>query len=99
MPGPDARVERRAPATLVLGGALVFPTVTNVLRRAGECLREGHHDTLDLRDVTSADSAGLACVLAVMATARRLGQQLQPVHVPADLASLAQVCEVDALLG
>lgn len=60
--------------------------------RAGDCLQ------LDLAGVRNCDSAGLACVLAVLAEARRRGQAVGLQHVPAGLRTLARVSGVEALL-
>jgi phospholipid transport system transporter-binding protein len=38
-------------------------------------------------------------VLAAQAEARRLGRALTVEHVPAGMRALAQVCEVDAMVG
>jgi phospholipid transport system transporter-binding protein len=95
----DIRVSEVAPATLALVGVLNFDTAAEALHRAGERLRDGHHDTLDLGGITAVDSAGLACVLAVMAAARRHGRTLKVTRMPADLTALAQVSEVDGLLA
>lgn len=95
----EARVSEPAPTTLALAGALVFDTVSGALRQARDCVRDGRHETLDLDGVTAVDSAGLACVLAIMAAARRHGGALRVVHLPDDLAALARVCEVESLLA
>ncbi len=64
-----------------------------------DALAGAHHDVLDLGGVARVDSAGLACVLAVMAAARRNGGSLRVVHPPEDLLALARVCEVESLLA
>src|SRR5574337_416919 len=51
---------------------------------------------LDLAGVSRSDSAGLACVLAAVADA---GRPVRVVGMPAGMLALAQVCEVDRLLG
>lgn len=95
----EVRVSEPQPATLALAGSLVFDTAADALRRAREYVKQRRHDTLDLSGVTAVDSAGLACVLAVMASARRHGGSLRVAHVPDDLAALARVCEVGPLLA
>ncbi len=95
---PEARVSERDPATLAVDGELVFDSAANALRQAGEALKTKPHDTLDLAGVTAADSAGLACVLAVLADARRRGSRLRVVNLPDGLNALARVCEVEPLL-
>ncbi len=99
MPATEVRVDSRAPATLGVTGALVFDSAAEAYGKARDALGKARHDTLDLSGVTAADSAGLACVLAVMATARRQGGKLQVVNMPASLNALARVCGVDSLLA
>lgn len=98
MTTPDVRVSQHDPATVTVAGWLVFDHVAKALAAAGKVLQHGHHDTLDLSAVTRVDSAGVACVLAILAMARRSGGQLRVVHQPPDLVALARVCEVDAFL-
>ncbi|HET7268999.1 MAG TPA: STAS domain-containing protein [Oleiagrimonas sp.] len=95
---PEIRVSEPEPATLALAGSLVFDTASEALRHIRERMDKGRHDTLSLDGVTAVDSAGLACVLAIMATARRHGGSLHVTHVPDDLMALARVCEVESLL-
>jgi phospholipid transport system transporter-binding protein len=45
-----------------------------------------------------ADSAGLACVVALAAAANRAGRRLRVVALPEGLRALAEVCGVAALL-
>lgn len=99
MPIPELRVSHEAPATLAMAGALVFDNAAEALRHARGLLCKDHHDCLDLGGVTAVDSAGLACVVAVMAAARRKGDTLSVARIPDSLAALARVCEVDALSG
>ena len=96
---PEVGIRSSAPGTLAVTGALVFDSAARALKQAGDLLQKTSHDTLDLGGVTAADSAGLACVLAVLATARRHGGKLRVVNMPASLDALARVCEVETLLA
>lgn len=98
MAAPDVDIRSTASATLAVTGALVFDSAAHALKQAGELLKKSPHDTLDLAGVTAADSAGLACVLAMLATARRQGGELRVVNMPSSLHALARVCEVEPLL-
>src|SRR5699024_2886306 len=95
----EVDIRSASPATLAVTGALVFDSATRALRQADDLLKKTPHDTLDLAGVTVADSAGLACVLAVLAAARRRGGQLRVVNLPASLGALARACEVEPLLA
>jgi phospholipid transport system transporter-binding protein len=88
-----------APGTLAVSGVLSFDTAASALRAIQAALAKGTVATLDLAGVGHSDSAGLSCVLAAAAEAARRGHALQVIHVPAGMQVLAQVCEVDRLLG
>jgi phospholipid transport system transporter-binding protein len=93
------KLDRATPGALALSGTLGFATAAAALRDLSEALRAGDRARLDLAGVRSSDSAGLACVLAVLAEARGRGQALGLVHVPEGMRTLAQVSGVEALLG
>jgi len=93
------RLDRGTPGTLALSGALSFATAAAVLQALDEALRPGDRARLDLAGVSSCDSAGLACLLAVLAEARGRGQALSLQHVPDGLRTLARVSGVEALLA
>ncbi|HJU26817.1 MAG TPA: STAS domain-containing protein [Rhodanobacteraceae bacterium] len=84
--------------TLALSGALTFANVAAAFDVAGRALCEGVQTRLDLAEVTRADSAGLACVLALLAQASRAGRPLTVLHPPDGLRALAEVCDAGALL-
>ena len=86
-------------ATLSLSGALTFATAARTLAAADRALTAGRQTRLDLGGLTRADSAGLACVLALAAHARRAGRRLGVVHWPEGLRALAEVCDVVELLA
>lgn len=93
-----ARVDSDAPDTLALSGALTFATAAQVFAEGSRVLAAGAQTRLDLGGVTRADSAGLACVLALGAAASRAGRPLRVRHWPEGLRSLAAVCDVADLL-
>ncbi|MGH8145608.1 MAG: STAS domain-containing protein [Rhodanobacteraceae bacterium] len=84
--------------TLALRGALTFATAAGALAEGGRTLAAGAQTRLDLAGLTRADSAGLACVLALAADASRAGRTLRVEHWPQGLRSLAAVCDAEALL-
>ncbi|GAP66124.1 putative NTP binding protein [Mizugakiibacter sediminis] len=92
------QVNRHDDGTLALSGALTFATAAGALRQAGAALADGAPARLDLGGVQATDSAGLACVLALLARARRAGRALTVTNLPPGLRALARVCEVEALL-
>lgn len=84
--------------TLSLSGALTFATAARALAEGARVLAAGTQTRLDLAGLTRADSAGLACLLALAAAASRAGRRLAVVHWPEGLRSLAAVCDVANLL-
>jgi phospholipid transport system transporter-binding protein len=85
-------------ATLALTGALTFATAARAYAEGSRALADGAQTRLDLGGLVRADSAGLACVLALAAEASRAGRQLEVVNWPEGLHALAEVCDVTALL-
>lgn len=86
------------PDTLALSGALTFATAARALAEGGRALAAGAQTRLDLSGLARADSAGLACVLALAAVASRAGRRLGVVHWPEGLRALADVCDAATLL-
>jgi phospholipid transport system transporter-binding protein len=84
--------------TLALSGELTFATAAQALQEGLRALAQGTRTRLDLNGVTKADSAGLACVLALLAQASRHEKRLAVANLPEGLRALAEVCDAGALL-
>ncbi len=84
--------------TLAVSGVLMFATAARAWAEGQRVLAAGAQTRLDLGGVTRADSAGLACVLALAAYARHAGRHLVIVRWPEGLRALAAVCDVAQLL-
>lgn len=84
--------------TLALAGTLTFATAAEAFAQGTRALANGTQTRLDLSGLTRADSAGLACVLALAAGVSRSGRRLGVVHWPDGLRALADVCDVANLL-
>lgn len=84
--------------TIAVSGALTFATAPRVWAEGGDALAAGTQTRLDLAGVTRADSAGLACVIALVAAANRAGRRLRVTHWPGGLRALAEVCDAASLL-
>jgi phospholipid transport system transporter-binding protein len=87
------------PGTLGVCGVLSFDTAASALRTIQAALAGNTVTQLDLADVRHSDSAGLSCVLAVVAEAARHGHAVKVINMPTGMQVLAQVCEVDRLIG
>lgn len=86
------------PDTLAIRGALTFATSQLAFAEGERALAAGVQTRLDLAGVTQADSAGLACVIALAAAANRTGRRLRIAGWPEGLRALAEVCGVATLL-
>ena len=93
------RLDASMPATLGVSGVLNFDTAGSAWQAIESLLRSSQAAQLDLADVSHCDSAGLACVVATLAAASKRGHAMRVSGVPAGMRALAQVCEVDGLLG
>jgi phospholipid transport system transporter-binding protein len=98
MTGPSFRLENSTPDTLAVSGELTFQTAARALSEATAAIAGGGQTRLDLAGLVNVDSAGLACVLAVVARARGQGRPFHVVNAPAGLRTLAQVADVDGLI-
>jgi phospholipid transport system transporter-binding protein len=93
------QVDEGTPGSVRVSGALTFANAASALDTLTAAVaRDGRH-TLDLAGVTRADSAGLACVLAVLAAAAQQGRKLSVRNMPEGMHLLASVCEVEGLMA
>ncbi|WP_266180682.1 STAS domain-containing protein [Dyella humicola] len=92
------QVDDGAPDSVRVSGALTFANAAVALDALTAAVaRDGRH-TLDLAGVTRTDSAGLACVLAVLAKAAEQGHKLTVRNIPEGMHLLARVCDVEGLM-
>jgi phospholipid transport system transporter-binding protein len=94
----DFQIATNTPDTVYLSGVLNFGNATKAMRVLQDAFKSGDRRILDLSEVTSCDSAGLACVLAALSCADDRGQHVAITHMPDSMRSLAQVCGVEPLL-
>lgn len=93
----DARITAGAQGQYRLSGELSFRTAPELLRQA-EGLFEGCSSfVLDLKEVTRADSAGLALLLEWLRGCRRRQQDLFFRNLPQALNEIARVSNLDQL--
>ena len=100
MSGAGFQLETRPPDTVAVSGTLSFATAAAALA-ALDAAVAGTEDCrhLDLSALDGCDSAGLACVLAVLAGASGRGQSVRVRHAPSGLLALAQVCGVASMVA
>ena len=98
----DAQSMNTPPAAgvLALSGPLTFASAAATLEAQRRQLAGGSVQVIDLAGVGECDSAGLACVLALLSEAQqRRGGDVQLIHVPAGLRALAEVADLGKLFG
>ena len=80
-------------------GALTLATVAGLYEQAASAARDGRTmQSLNLSAVSHVDSSGLALVLEWQSEAVHGGRKLPIDDAPADLLSLAKLCEASELL-
>ena len=98
--GGEVEITAGGEGRLAVRGPLTFATA----RRARELGRHAIAAAapaaleIDCSGVSAADSAGLAVLIDWLAAARRAQRQLRFTHLPAGLAALGRISEVEELL-
>ena len=94
------QVREVSPGHIALRGRLALDTATYAYERGLAIIEAaaGERIEIDCSRVTKSDSAGLAVLIDWMAAARRRGQRLCVLHVPAELAAIAKISEVEEML-
>lgn len=92
-------MSRRDDAVAV-SGPLTFDTVPQVLAESAGWFGVGIGDlTVDLAEVSRADSAALALLVEWLRLAKRAGRRLRLARVPGQLRSIVRVHGLSAALG
>lgn len=99
MSGQQARFDSQDGAVLAVSGDLTFASVAQAWRSGEARMRKMRPEWLDLAGVESADSAGLACVLALLACGRQMQPDLAVRNAPESLRALARVSDAEHWLG
>jgi phospholipid transport system transporter-binding protein len=97
--GAPVRVEDGSTGSVRVSGELTFGNAAEALKAIDAAVARDGRSELDLSGVTRSDSAGLACVLAVLAQSAERGRKLRVSHVPEGMHLLASVCEVESLMA
>ena len=92
------RIDEGSPGSVRVSGELTFDTAAAALKAIDAAVARGRSE-LDLAGVTRSDSAGLACVLAVLAQSAERGHKLSVRNLPEGMHLLASVCEVEGLMA
>jgi phospholipid transport system transporter-binding protein len=79
-------------------GTLGFDSATRALARGLAVLGSGGDLEIDLTNVSSGDSAGLAVLLEWLAVAKQRNVRLRYTGVPAQVLAVARIAEIEGLL-
>jgi len=82
-----------------LEGSIDFGNAREVLEAVSPLVERGVARRIDLGGITRSNSVGLALMIEWLAVARRAGRPLEFVAVPEGLRQLADVCQVEGLIG
>lgn len=93
------KVDDIAPDAVRVSGVLTFGNAAKALEVIGAAVARDGRQVIDLSGVTRSDSAGLACVLAVLSGAAERGRSLTVRNIPEGMHLLASVCEVEGLMA
>lgn len=93
------RVDDSASGAVRVTGELTFANAAAALDAIGAAVARDGRSVLDLSGITRSDSAGLACVLAVLAQSAERGRKLSVHNMPEGMHLLASVCEVEGLMA
>ena len=82
-----------------LNADLTFETVTSMLDESKRLFADHGHIDVDMSGVRQADSAGLALLLEWLSWAQSTGRRIGYRNIPAQIAAIARISEVEALLS
>ena len=94
-----ARIERRAEGSFHLCGELNFTTVPALLREGANLFDGQGPVTLDLKEISRSDSAGLALLVEWTRQARERGATLSFRNISPQMLAIAQVSGLDRILS
>lgn len=99
-PVSEAKLETLGEGRYRVSGVLDAVTVPGLLRESVQRMftASGAELQIDLGGVKESDSAGLALVLEWLRQARHRSQKIRFANVPRQIAALARISEVDALV-
>ena len=95
----SAAIERDDHGVIQVRGELTFDTVTMLLSQSKRLFDGQGEITIDLEQVTHANSAGLALLLEWLSQSRNSGQTIHFRHVPEALISIADLCNLREVLS
>lgn len=96
----DPNIQTGEDGTIYLGGEMTFTSTPGLyLKLESRFSENGAIHNIDLAGIGHADSSGLALLLEWQAMANKLDRRLRITNAPANLLSLAKLCEADNLMN
>lgn len=86
------------PGRLEARGAMSYDSAARALVAGLKLIPQGQPCTIDLSQVTEADSAGLAVLVEWLATARKRRASIHYEGIPAQILAVARISDLDDLL-
>lgn len=94
----NTSIEQTDSGVFSIRGELTFDTVSTLLDQSKKLFAGQTMTTVDLAQVTHANSAGLALLLEWLSQSKTSGTKIQFKHIPDALASIADLYNVSGLL-
>ena len=91
-------IRASTPERLEASGALCFDGASQALRAGLNLIPHNAACTIDLSQVTEADSAGLAVLVEWLATARKRSSRIRYLGIPAQILAVARISDLDDLI-
>jgi len=91
-------LEPKGSGAFVARGTLDFDSATRALASGLKALRPGTDIEMDLSQVSSGDSAGLAVLIEWLAAARAHKVRLRYTNVPTQILAVARISDIEELL-
>ena len=91
-------ITESSPGHLEARGAMSYESAAQALRAGLALIPQGGECTIDLSQVTEADSAGLAVLVEWLATARVRKTSIRYQGIPAQILAVARISDLDELL-
>jgi phospholipid transport system transporter-binding protein len=91
-------ISAASPGRLEARGSICYDSAARALHAGLALIPRGQPCTIDLSQVTEADSAGLAVLVEWLATARKRGSTIHYHGIPAQILAVARISDLDDLL-
>jgi phospholipid transport system transporter-binding protein len=95
---PAFQINATSPGRLEARGTICYDSAAQALVTGLALIPHAQPCTIDLSQVTEADSAGLAVLVEWLATARKRKSSIHYEGIPAQILAVARISDLDELL-